>query len=112
LTVHVVFVRPDGVGDDWLDSDTWRRAREMPAVAVHVDPEWREARRFHALTSGATVVYDGAGRLVFAGGLTGARGHAGDNDGRRSVLDVLVNGAADPAASPVFGCPLEDGPVI
>ena len=33
----------------------------------------------HAWTSGETMLYDASGRLVFAGGITGSRGHGGDN---------------------------------
>jgi hypothetical protein len=71
-----------------------------------VDEGGREARRFGASVSGQTVVYDQGGRLRFAGGITGARGHAGDNAGRRQVMRQLASSAGAGGATPVFGCEL------
>ena len=49
------------------------------------DDDGAEARRFGAETSGQTLLYDARGALAFSGGITGARGHAGDNAGRASL---------------------------
>lgn len=96
------------------ESATWRQAKQIPGVRVAADPEGAEAARFGALTSGHTVVYDAAGRLRFAGGITGARGHGGESMARRQVLAALDD---PPAANLghwetlrhwVFGCPLGD----
>jgi len=53
-----------------------------------------------------TVVYDPSGRLLFRGGITSARGHAGDNAGRSAIVAAVE--ANDPArmATPTFGCEL------
>jgi hypothetical protein len=72
---------------------------------VWTDQAAREARRFGAETSGHTLLYDGAGQLVFAGGVTAARGHGGPNEGRASVLAWLKAYPAS-ARTPVFGCPM------
>jgi hypothetical protein len=96
------------------ESSTWREATRIPGVRVAVDLEGVEAARFGALTSGHTVVYDAAGRLRFAGGITGARGHGGESVARRQVLAALEDAPAE--KSPhwetlrhwVFGCPLGD----
>jgi hypothetical protein len=102
------------------ESSTWREAQRIPGVRVGVDSKGVEAARFGALTSGHTVVYDAAGRLRFAGGITGARGHGGESMARRQVLAALDD---PPAATErpgeklrpwetlrhwVFGCPLGD----
>ena len=42
--------------------------------------------------------------LTFSGGITAARGHQGDNDGRRSVLASLAGTATGLPMTPVFGC--------
>jgi hypothetical protein len=83
------------------------RARRLTGAALLLDRDGREAARFGARTSGHVMVFDPAGRLRFAGGITPSRGRCGDAPGRRSVLALLGGAAADDAA-PVFGCPLED----
>jgi hypothetical protein len=69
-----------------------------------------EARRFGATTSGHAVLYSPDGRLLFRGGLTGARGHAGDN-ANLDALAAVLDGAPSPHINvPVFGCPLFELP--
>jgi len=65
-----------------------------------------EARRFGVETSGQTLLYDAGGRLIFSGGITGSRGHAGDNAGEAALVALLTSGQADRRATSVFGCPL------
>src|SRR5256885_12910626 len=68
---------------------------ELAAVASQtqvepiVTPDRDEAARFGARTSGYVVVYDASGHLVFAGGITGSRGHAGDNNRRRDAIAAI-----------------------
>ena len=57
------------------------------------DDDGAEARRFGAETSGQTLLYDEHGALLFSGGITGARGHAGDNAGRASLVALLNRGS-------------------
>jgi hypothetical protein len=47
-----------------------------------------------------------AGVLRYSGGITGARGHAGDNAGLRALTTALERPSPG-VAGPVFGCPLE-----
>ena len=103
---HVLFVRPDGVEDDWEHTDLWRSAARIPGVTVAVDEHGDEARRFGVETSGQIVVYDAAGALLFRGGITASRGHEGDSFGRHRILALLTSHAADRADAPVFGCDL------
>jgi hypothetical protein len=74
LTADVVFLRPSDVGAAWDGSDLWRTASAMPGVTAVRDDDGVEAVRFRATTSGAAVLYDARGRLLFRGGLTSARG--------------------------------------
>ena len=61
----------------------------LPGVTVVRDDDGREAQHFGAATSGQTLLYDERGALVFSGGITGARAHAGDNLGRQSLVALL-----------------------
>jgi len=107
LHASVLFLRPQGTTDVWERTSTWSAAQNIPGVAVSVDRDGAEAARFGASTSGHTVLYSAAGQLLFAGGITSARGHVGDNSGRRAVLALLKNKNAA-AAHPIYGCRLRD----
>lgn len=65
-----------------------------------------EARRFHAETSGQTLLYSRSGTLLFEGGVTLARGHEGDNPGRSALQELIDNGHSEQTHTPVFGCGL------
>ncbi len=106
VEAHVVFVRPPGVPADWEQTDLRRRAAGIPGVTVTSDENGVEAERFHALTSGLTLVFDREGRRVFQGGITPSRGHEGDSFGRERIISLLTTGKADRNDSPVFGCAL------
>jgi len=103
----VLFLKPEGFADGWEQSHLWAAAAALPGVTVIRDSGGVEAARFGAATSGQTFLYDARGRLQFAGGITAARAHAGDNAGRTAVV-ALLNGSATPppARTSVFGCPL------
>jgi hypothetical protein len=104
LAGYVVFAKPADVAEDWEHTELRRRAAAIPGVSVLSDEGGIEAARFRALTSGATVVYDPDGRLLFSGGITSARGHEGDSFGIRRITSLLTTGKADRADAPVFGC--------
>jgi hypothetical protein len=106
VTAYVVFVVPPGVSRGWEHGASWDQAARIPGVVPVADVGGVEAARFRVLVSGHTLLYDRDGRLRFSGGLTGSRGHVGDNVGRRRVLDLLTSGSADRAASNVYGCAL------
>ena len=109
IQAYVVFVAPPGSGEDWVKTDLWRSTGLIPG-AIRLIDDGREARLFGAATSGDTAVYDSRGRLVFNGGITGARGHFGDNAGENPVAEIAHHPDAGKtvqvANSPVYGCPL------
>jgi hypothetical protein len=107
MSAQVLFLRPHDVPHGWEESDTWRQAVAIPGVAVAPDDDGVEARRFGATASGHTVVYDRAGHLLFQGGITNARGHAGGNVGRDRILSLVTRGSADKRTGPTFGCELD-----
>jgi len=107
-SAHVLFMRPSQLGEGWEKSELWQAAARIPGVTVHSDVEGAEAKRFSASTSGQTIVYDEAGRLIFRGGITISRGHQGDNAGLQRIISLVTRDRADGHDSPVYGCPLGD----
>jgi hypothetical protein len=103
---YVLFLKPYGVSDEWAQTDLWKTAAAIPDVTVVRDDDGAEARRFGVETSGQTLLYDKTGALLFSGGITGARAHRGDNDGRKAIVDLLNRGTSEKAATNVFGCSL------
>ena len=104
--VIVVFIKPGRVGPEWEKSALWQMAAEIPGVTVVRDDQGLEARRFGVETSGQTLLYGADGGLLFAGGATGARGKAGNNVGRSTLVSLLNGERPATASTPVFGCPL------
>ena len=103
---YVLFVKPQGAGPDWDDTDLRRSAAAIPGVTVVTDENGDEAARFGAQTSGHTLVFDRSGTLIFSGGITASRGHAGPNAGESAVLAALVQQPSGRSQTPVFGCSL------
>ncbi len=96
------------------NSALWRRARRMKGLTLVKDEDGAEARRFDARTSGELRLYGPGGELLFHGGITGSRGHAGDNPGEAAVVALLRDppGSRPPGSAPVFGCALWDATLV
>jgi hypothetical protein len=106
---YVIFCKPGGTPDGWEKTATWRRADSIGGVTVCTDEDDTERRCFGALTSGQVFLYDNHdGRLCYCGGITRARGMAGQNPGRQAIESLLSGGPATIYEGPVFGCPLVD----
>jgi hypothetical protein len=108
LKVHALFVEVPGLPGPVESSELWQRTGRIAGVELRKDPAGADARRFGARTSGETRLYDPAGRLVFQGGITLARGHAGDNPGRTAITNFVARRTSGdaPVRTPVFGCAL------
>jgi hypothetical protein len=106
VTPWVVFYKPDQADENWDQTDQCATAAAIPTAHVVRDIDGAEARRFHAITSGQTMLYNQAGELLFSGGITMSRGHAGDNPGRTAIEALLANAKPQNRATPVFGCPI------
>ena len=109
VAAYAVFYKPPAFAADWEAGDLWRSASAIPGVTAVEDADGREARRFGAETSGQALLFDAGGRLLYRGGLTGGRGHFGDNPGRDAVL-ALAKGRPAKTAASVFGCSLLRSP--
>jgi hypothetical protein len=106
VTARVLFLRPKGMPMGWEKTDLWRSAASIPGVEVSSDYRGVEARRFGAKTSGQTFLFDPSGRLLFSGGITGGRGHEGDNAGHGAIVAILHGEKSAPSRTFVFGCSL------
>lgn len=95
-------------GRAWEDTPAAALARRIPRASIAFDPQGNEMQRFGALTSGHVVLYDTQGRLRFSGGITGSRGHEGENTGADTLRRLLTAKDATTGASPVYGCSLRD----
>ena len=101
-----VIYMPRKMEGEWSLQPIISSVKRIRNVSVVHDTDGSLARLFGATTSGHVLVYDGRGVLQFSGGITGSRGHVGDNQyfdlARTSVL------AKNPkfATAPVFGCSL------
>jgi hypothetical protein len=107
--ITVLFYKPSTFGPGWERSDLWRSAEAIPGATVLCDVDGVEAHRFGAATSGQALFYDAAGRVLFRGGITGARGQLGDNAGIRAIASLLTSGSAACSTTPVYGCSLLGG---
>ena len=106
VSANVLFVRPKGAADDWDETDLRRSAAAIPGVRVSTDVDGLEARRFGAETSGHTLLFDRDGHLVFSGGITQSRGHAGGNAGESAIVSLVNNHRPARSKTFVFGCSL------
>jgi hypothetical protein len=106
VAATVLFYADEKLAPHWEHTDLWKHAAAIPGVRAAADRLGAAARTFGALTSGTVVLYAPDGRLLFHGGITGARGHEGDNAGAAAVVAAASGGDAPPRTTPVYGCEL------
>lgn len=104
VDTRVLFLKP--ADSDWAPTELWRQAAAIRGVEVSWDEGGVEAARFGIRTSGHTVLFDQDGKLIFSGGVTNARGHAGPSKGNVSLANWLTPDESGEAEAPVFGCSL------
>jgi hypothetical protein len=109
VEIFIVFLLPDLTTAEWERTDTWTAATRVPHAELLTDTMGTEAARFGAETSGQVLLYNAEGDLTFAGGITGSRGHEGDNPALREVLALVDSHPPRLRQSSVYGCPLSDG---
>ena len=106
VAAYVLFVTPKDAGRAWGDTSLRHSAEAIPGVTVVFDIDGAEARRFGAETSGHTLLFASDGKLLFSGGITGSRGHAGDNAGESAIVSLVTNQTPSHTQTLVFGCAL------
>jgi hypothetical protein len=110
VTPWIVIYKPSTMASGWEQTDLWNTAATIAGAHVISDLDGVEAGRFHAATSGQTVLYDAEGKLQFSGGITGARGHEGDNAGETAIEELVNAVNSECRQTPVFGCPIMPSP--
>jgi hypothetical protein len=108
IVAHVLFFRPPNYPADWTHTELWRTAAAIPSVTVQDDMNDAVARKFGAETSGYVLFYNPQGQLLFRGGITDSRGHAGDNAGESAIISLALGKPAAVTQTPVYGCSLLD----
>ena len=104
VQAYVLFLKPGNSDVDWDETPLRNKAAAIPGVTVIPDFNGTEAQRFGAETSGHTLLFAADGRLLFSGGITQARGHAGGNAGETAILALINNLPAERTSTRVFGC--------
>jgi hypothetical protein len=99
-------MKPALVDQDWMETDLWRSAEAISGVTVARDDSGIEANRFGAKTSGYALLYAREGKLLFQGGITDGRGHAGESAGRAAIIALIEGEPRALNRTQTFGCPL------
>jgi hypothetical protein len=106
VAAQVWFFNPDTLPSDWARTGLRESAAAIPSVTVHEDRGGAKALLFGAKTSGYVLLYDTRGELLFKGGITGSRGHAGDNSGESAIVSLLAGKDVGVKETHVYGCAL------
>ncbi len=102
----VVFFMPPDQESEWSLLPLISSVKRIPHVAISYDTTGAQAELFGATTSGHVFIYDGRGILQFSGGITGSRGHTGDNKNFEIAKNTIIARSPKFATTPVFGCSL------
>jgi hypothetical protein len=111
LTALVSSYRPVHTPLEWSETELLDSLADVPQARLVFDEDGREAARFGIRTSGHVLLYGPRGKLRFSGGISGSRGHLGENAGLSGLQSALDAALADEEAvtwirSPIFGCPI------
>lgn len=102
---QIIFLQPDSDAEKWRHSDLVAQANALSQASVIWDKTGELAMQFGVRTSGHVLLFDETGSLLFSGGITDLRGHAGRNMGSAAVLKLAQGGTLPLTTTKVFGCP-------
>lgn len=102
--ICAVFYSPANADTAWARTRLWNRMEELRPGCTMRDDAGREASVFGVASSGHVLLYDANGTLAFEGGITGSRGHEGDNSGCSTLTALLAGQQAGFESTPVYGC--------
>lgn len=116
--IWVVASLPADNPETWRNSRLNQRAKELPGATFYADFDGVESARFGVCTSGTVILFDPSGKPLYSGGVTAARGQAGQSVGGIRLTQLLKQQEATgvllstgtarplPATAPAFGCRL------
>ena len=102
----VVFYMPHEQEAEWSHQPIVSSVKRIRNTSVLYDTDGSQAELFGAATSGHVFIFDGRGVLQFSGGITGSRGHTGDNHNFEMARATIIDRRPKFATAPVFGCSL------
>jgi hypothetical protein len=105
LRPHVILFDTNNT-QSWGESDIVSRSMCLPGAKTYGDADGRLQQMFNVTTSGHVLLYDKDGRNTYSGGITGLRGHEGENCGLAKLRERLAGRTSSPDSFPVLGCPL------
>ena len=108
LRTTALFIKPQTMPEAWARTKRFDAVNAIPGAHAEIDVDGAECERFGMQTSGDIRLFDRAGKLLFSGGITEFRGHAGDNASFDAAVAAIESGAPASVSTPVFGCPLKD----
>lgn len=106
LDILIVVLDSEKLPRNAMEGKSVREAADIRGAVVLRDRNGAAAAQFAAAASGHLVLYDPEGKLVYSGGITPSRGHAGETPASHAILSYLRSGRKTLPAGPVFGCPL------
>lgn len=111
VAAQAVILHPESVDAAWGQGSIRNQVTLINGLTAIPDIGGREHHTFGARTSGEVFVFRPSGELVFHGGVTAGRGHAGPNAGTQALDTLLIGLAPRVRQTPVYGCAL-DAPAI
>lgn len=106
---QIVLYCPSNQPAKWTRSRLRTLAEQVSPQGIVLDRDGMEAKRFGVRTSGHVLLFSKHGKLRFSGGITAGRGHEGENPGRKSLEQALLNTESNQCEIyPVFGCSISE----
>lgn len=107
VAAYAVILHPESADGAWSQGPIRNQATLINGLTVLPDAGGREHHAFGARTSGEVFVFRPSGELVFHGGVTAGRGHAGPNAGTQALDTLLIGLAPRVRQTPIYGCALD-----
>ncbi len=96
---------PDGAPAGFERGRIMQAASTFPGAITTVLSQ-AQSQPLGVRTSGHVLLYAATGELLFSGGITQGRGHAGDNPGLSDLTSTLRGSRPARSTHLVYGCPL------
>lgn len=107
--IVLVYV-PEEQNQVWAEGLSIAQLNRLDAEILY-DSGGLVCRELGLNTSGETLFYNTRGKLLFSGGITASRGHAGANYGITYIQNALIHQTVDPSETPVFGCSISSAKI-